>query len=220
MSFQVLDALRVLGLTWDQRLNTSAIEQAWKQMIFRIHPDKNRGQQATEQTQKLNSARDTLLYRLVDPEEKKRRESEEEALAREREKVALEARHREQMEREQREYQEFTDRVKKIKRERYTRNRRKRLPGTRAHRTSAESAEGNALILEMERFFRECFEMCQGNRLKTSEISALFVASRPMTDLESNLFKRHSKKLFKAAWPKAVYSMYQNQRCFLDVKKK
>ena len=209
MSFQVLDALRVLGLTWDQRLNTNAIEQAWKRMIVRSHPDKNRGQQATEQTQKLNSARDTLLYRLVDPEEKKRRESEEEALAREREKVALEARHREQMEREQKE-----------KREMYTRNRRKRLPGTRAHRKSAESAEGNELMVEMEKFFRERFEMCKGDRLKTSEISALFVASRPMTDLESNLFKRHSKKLFKAAWPKAVYSMYQNQRCFLDVKKK
>ena len=207
MSFQVLDALRVLGLTWDQRLNTSAIEQAWKQMIFRIHPDKNRGQQATEQTQKLNSARDTLLYCLVDPEEKKRRESEEEALAREREKVALEARHREQMEREQKE-----------KREMYTRNRRKRLPGTRAHRKSAESAEGNELMVEMEKFFRERFEMCKGDRLKTSEISALFVVSRHMTDLESNLFKRHSKKLFKTAWPKAVYSMYKNQRCFLDVK--
>ena len=207
MSFQVLDALRVLGLTWDQRLNTNAIEQAWKRMIVRSHPDKNRGQQATEQTQKLNSARDTLLYRLVDPEEKKRRESEEEALAREREKVALEARHREQMEREQKE-----------KREMYTRNRRKRLPGTRAHRKSAESAEGNELMVEMEKFFRERFEMCKGDRLKTSEISALFVASRPMTDLESNLFKRHSKKLFKTAWPKAVYSMYKNQRCFLDVK--
>ena len=207
MSFQVLDALRVLGLTWDQRLNTNAIEQAWKRMIVRSHPDKNRGQQATEQTQKLNSARDTLLYRLVDPEEKKRRESEEEALAREREKVALEARHREQMEREQKE-----------KREMYTRNRRKRLPGTRAHRKSAESAEGNELMVEMEKFFRERFEMCKGDRLKTSEISALFVVSRHMTDLESNLFKRHSKKLFKAAWPKAVYSMYQNQRCFLDVK--
>ena len=207
MSFQVLDALRVLGLTWDQRLNTNAIEQAWKRMIVRSHPDKNRGQQATEQTQKLNSARDTLLYRLVDPEEKKRRESEEEALAREREKVALEARHREQMEREQKE-----------KREMYTRNRRKRLPGTRAHRKSAESAEGNELMVEMEKFFRERFEMCKGDRLKTSEISALFVVSRHMTDLESNLFKRHSKKLFKTAWPKAVYSMYKNQRCFLDVK--
>ena len=207
MSFQVLDALRVLGLTWDQRLNTNAIEQAWKRMIVRSHPDKNRGQQATEQTQKLNSARDTLLYRLVDPEEKKRRESEEEALAREREKVALEARHREQMEREQKE-----------KREMYTRNRRKRLPGTRAHRKSAESAEGNELMVEMEKFFRERFEMCKGDRLKTSEISALFVVSRHMTDLESNLFKRHSKKIFKAAWPKAVYSMYKNQRCFLDVK--
>ena len=220
MSFQIQEALRVLRLTWDERLCRHAIERAWKKMIVKIHPDKNHGKEATEQTQKLNEAKNILLQRFMDPAEKRRRESEEETRAREKEKAAFEAKCREEMEQYQREFQEFCERVKKIRRERYARNRKKRPPGTRAHRKTAESIEGNTLLGEMERFFQERFQMCLGGKLGVSEISAMFMASRPMTDLESNLFKRHSKRIFKIVWPKAAYSMFNNRRCFLDVSAK
>ena len=60
MSFQIQQALQVLGLTWDERLCRHAIERAWKKMIVKIHPDKNHGKEATEQTQKLNEAKNFL----------------------------------------------------------------------------------------------------------------------------------------------------------------
>ena len=136
------EAIVVLGLTWAESWNESKIKLYWKQMVKRTHPDKNisGNTTATHKTQQLNEAKDTLMSRLTNHDEKKIREAEEERLAREKE--LIEAKAKQNAERETR-------------RERFTKNRRKRLPFTRVHRKSEDNKEGNEFISEMLLFFKE-----------------------------------------------------------------
>jgi hypothetical protein len=102
--------------------------------------------------------------------------------------------------------------------ERQIRNRKKRLPTSRVHKKICEYQDGKDLVEEIQKFFRDKFTDAANNVLLVSEILDLFVESRDSTSvLETNLFKRHAKKLFLAAWPKSAYSSSKNKRCFRHV---
>ena len=63
-----------------------------------------------------------------------------------------------------------------------------------------------------------------GNRILVQDVLDLFVSSRDTTtDLETNLFKYHRKRLFLATWPEANYCFFKGtgKRCFghVDIKK-
>jgi DnaJ-class molecular chaperone len=64
---QWLEAMTLLGLTCSDCQQESAINKAWKQKVRRSHPDKNHvfSMQATQQTQRLNQAREVLLGKLA-----------------------------------------------------------------------------------------------------------------------------------------------------------
>ena len=58
---QILEALTLLGLHWNDRENKDAIRAAWKRKIYAVHPDKNDSNDATKKAQALNEAKETLL---------------------------------------------------------------------------------------------------------------------------------------------------------------
>jgi hypothetical protein len=111
----------------------------------------------------------------------------------------------------------------KAKREKYNETRRKknnkprrkREPGTPAHVSSTKIKEVQAMVQEMNTFFKDKFVSKQGNRILVQDILNLFVSSRDTTtDYEKNLFKRHAKKLFLAVWSEARYSVLKTKyRC-------
>ena len=230
MSVNWLDAVIILGLTFDESMDPAAIRSAWKQRIRKAHPDKSqgRGTDATMQTQRLNEAKDVLVARAAlfstDPadEERERRRRERERQEEEERRRADEARQaREKVQREkfERECEEMYNRMKEARRERYARNRRKRAPGTRVHRKVEEYKEGKELVEEMQAFFREGFVVEPNHKLLVRAVLDLFIKSRsgPTSDLELNLYKRHSKRLFKEAWPGVVFSTLRNKRCYWNV---
>ena len=60
--------MTILGLTCLQSRDEAVIRRAWKQSVRRSHPDKQdqaQAQQATQQTQRLNQAKDVLLGMLA-----------------------------------------------------------------------------------------------------------------------------------------------------------
>jgi hypothetical protein len=215
------EARLILGLTRAECRDPTVIKLVWKQMIKGIHPDKSRRGNATLETQTLNEAKDTLLNCFLDPDEKKRREDDEEHMAREKERAETEARRRAEKERFEQECAELYQKAIDARRERYSRNRRKRLPTARVHKKIDEYKEGKELVEEMQIFFKETFESDSCSKLFVSDIIDLFIKSGGhITVLKTNLFKRHSKRLFLASWPTSVYSMYKNKRCFLHVRVK
>jgi hypothetical protein len=211
-----LEALSILGLRFTEIHDTSTILKAWKQRIRGTHPDKNhRGQEnATEATQQLNEAKDTLLDIFNDPYEKKIKEDEEERVSREKEQAEREADNAELRQK----CEDMYNKMKAHRRENYSTNRKKRLPTTRVHRKINDYLEGKALVEEMQMFFREKFMEKVNSTLLVGDILYYFIKSRDhTTDLEANLFKRHSKKLFLSAWPGSKYSSCKNKRCFRHV---
>jgi curved DNA-binding protein CbpA len=199
------EAIAVLKLTWFESWDESAIKRSWKKIVKTTHPDKHTpgSTNATLITQQLNEAKDTLIGRLTNHDDKKKREDEEERLAREKELAEIEAKHNAEMDN---------------RRERFTRNRRKRLPLTRVHRKSEDNKEGSELRSEMLKFFKENFLLSTASKIAVSEILNRFITSRyHTTKLEIDLSKRHCKRIFHAAWPTAVYYRNKDNRFFLYV---
>jgi len=106
--------------------------------------------------------------------------------------------------------------------------RKRRIPEeTRAHRTTEGYKQAKDLVKEIQKFVSsDTFVAAPGNRLFVKDLMELFIQNRlnsdsvAMTTLETHLFQRHCKRLFLAAWPTAVYWMYENKRCFLHVQAK
>ena len=215
-----LEAMLILGMNYAEIHNESRIKRVWKQKIKDIHPDKNQqGQEnATKATQKLNEARDTLLQNFINVHEKKLIDDEEERVLRERQQAEAEIKRQAEVDQLQKKYEDMYDKMKASRRERYNKNRKKRLATARVHRNINEYNEGKKLVEEMQKFFQEEFEAAANSTLMICDIMDIFIKSRENTSaLERNLFKRHSKKLFLAAWPKATYSSCKNKRCFCNV---
>ena len=229
-----LEAIAVLGLSWAESWDELRIKRSWKQMVKKTHPDKNISgyAYATFKTQQLNEARDVLISRITNNIDKKKREDEEERLAKLAEvkaKQAAEEKKRREDEEErlvklaETEAKQAAERemILKSRRERYTKIRSKRLPSARIHRKISDYSEGRDLVNEMKNFFRDNFILKASNQLEVSDIQDLFVKSRyHTTDLEINLFKRHSKRIFMETWPTSTYSRKKFKRCFLHVRAK
>ena len=223
------EAMAILDLTFTESLDEAKIKQAWKQKIKHAHPDKNNHlgrpeeteESATNATQSLNEARDVLLEPFKDSyHEKKRREDEEERVLNEKQRAEAEAKRQAEDAEIEQKCEASHAKAKAIKRENYNRNRRKRLPTSRVHTKITDYQEGKALVEEMQAFFRDRFKEPEfsDDALLVSDILDLFIKSRDSTSiLETNLFKRHAKRLFLAAWPNSSYSMCKNKRCFRNV---
>ena len=215
------EAMAILGLNFVDSLDESKIKQAWKQKVKHVHPDKSSQhsqESATQATQRLNEAKDTLLEQFHDPFEQQCREDEEERAVREKQRAEAEARKAEEDARFRKKCDDLFDRAKAIRHERQIKNRRKRLPTARAHSKSEECQEVKVLVEEMQTFFQDNFMDAAKNVLFANEILDLFVKSRDNTSiLQLNLFKRHAKKQLLAAWPNAAYSSRKGKRCFLNI---
>ena len=79
---KTVDAIAILGLSWSESLNESAILKKWRLKVAIVHPDRNISESATTKTQELNEAKDILLECLRDPLERKKQAAEEEFQAR------------------------------------------------------------------------------------------------------------------------------------------
>lgn len=231
MSFDWIEAMTILGLTYKESLDVHAIRRTWKIHIMKVHPDKNQmsGDDATRQTQRVNEAKDILIARIKEQGQDSHA-AEEERLARERkaqaeEKARQQARQAEEKARQQerqaawdQECAELQKKMKEAQRERYLKNRRKRAPEARVHRKIEDYKEGLDLINEMKRFFQDNFKNDTCNKILVNDILDLFIKSRNQTsDLEKNLFKRHSKRIFLAIWPNARCSTLKNKFCYMYV---
>jgi curved DNA-binding protein CbpA len=222
-----IEARKILGLSLYDSFDTKAIDRAWKKHLIMIHPDKNTTRDdATEQTQLLNEARDVLRDMSKNPEEEKRRAQQDEEMACAKEREAVEARRREteslqhakDAEARKAEFEALYDRVQAIRRARYSVNRKKRAPGTRVHRKMDECKEGKDLLGEMKIFFKHKFIGGESvDRVYVNDILDTFVETRKMDSLEQNLFRRHAKRLFLLEFPGAKYSFHKCRRCFSHV---
>ena len=222
-AMQILEALALLGLHWNDRENKDAIRAAWKRKICAVHPDKNDSHDATKKAQVLNEAKETLLGQSESEFDKIFRERQEEMQA----KKKMDESKKQEEETSKREHDAFLQRLdeyerkaREIKRERYNKNRKHRAPDSRAHRKIDDYPEGKNLIEEMKSFFNNNFVSKNGSpdHLFVRDIMDHFVSSRDVTsDLEKRLFQRHSKQILISIWPNAKYSKYNNKRCFLNV---
>ena len=68
-----MEAMTILGLTFNDSFDEAKIKQAWKQKVRHAHPDKNhlRQESATRAAQLLNEAKEVLLERLAQDLENK-----------------------------------------------------------------------------------------------------------------------------------------------------
>jgi curved DNA-binding protein CbpA len=215
---QWLEAMTILGLTYSQIQDETAIRQAWKQSLLLFHPDKNRQAKddATEQTQRLNEAKE-VLHKKLSEDKCDNISSMYERNLREREQVEAEAKRR-QTEEDLKECEKWAKIRAEARRECYARKRKKRAPGARVHRKIDSYQEGKALVDEMNKFFQERLVSKPWNKILVKDILNNFVTSRnAATKLETNLFKRHNKKLILAIFPDVVYSTRKSQRCFLHL---
>lgn len=212
------EAMTILGLTCDESWDEKAIKRAWKLKIRLVHPDKNlqRNQESTKLSQQLNEAKDMLLQRISECNDNEQEKADElERLARERRAHEKEMA---DLQAKTSEWEQMYAKMREVRRENYARNRRKRAPEARVHRKIGDYKEGQALIQEMTTFFQNKFVSNPWNKLLVQDVLNLFVSSRESTsDLEKNLFKRHGKRLFLAAWPKAGYCTSKSKRCFWHV---
>jgi curved DNA-binding protein CbpA len=204
------EAIRILGLSLSDRFELSAIVSAWKRKIRHTHPDKNgHTPDATENTQRLNEAKDVLVKGLHDPMEKEAAEKKREEDTRKYYKDR---------------HNKLFEEIKAQKRARYALNRKKRAPGTRVHRKSQDCAEGIQLIEAMKGFIKGKFQESTdfNDIVMVDDILTLFTDTRELsTDMEKNQFRRHARTLIQNAFPKASYTVSQNKRCyrFIDTKK-
>ena len=200
------EALTLLGLSWSDRNNTQAINRAWKRKLLSVHPDKSTSNNANEQTQQLNRAKDVLLEQSEDMFDKLKRQAEEERAAYEKEKAAFEQK-----------CNEMHEKARQARRERYAEKRKKRAEGSRVHRKVEDYPEGKALIEEMKTLFKNRF-VSKIEHVSMADMMDLFVKSRDSTsDLEKHLFHRHARRLFAAAWPDARYTKHFNKWTFYGV---
>ena len=219
----LFEAMDVLGLSFSELSDESAIRRMWKLRIKKAHPDKNQGEDTTELTQRLNEAKDMLLDRVATSTEYTSHYDRAKTAAAEAQRQAEKERAAEgQRQAEKDRFEEECDalykKMREVRRERYAKNRKKRAPGSRIHRKIDAHEEGRVFVEEMQHFFRDRFTSEPHNKLLVCDILDLFVKSRGATsELELNLFKRHSKKQFLASWPDSGYSTLKNKRCFLHV---
>jgi curved DNA-binding protein CbpA len=228
MSLNWIEAMTILGLTFKESLDIHAIRRAWKIHIMKVHPDKNQlsGDDATRQTQRINEAKDTLIARIKEQGQDSYA-AEEERLARER-KVQAEDKARQQAKDKARQQERqaawdqecaaLQKRMKEAQKERYLKNRRKRAPEARVHRKIEDYKEGLDLVKEMKIFFQDNFMNDTCTKILVNDILDLFIKSRSQTsELEKNLFKRHSKRIFMAVWSNARCSTLKNKFCYMYV---
>jgi hypothetical protein len=182
---------------------------------------------AAQRSENLSMHHQCFLENAQADAEKERVAREEEAQAAAEEEIvarAEEARYAERVQREKREQAELDARNKNDHAERpenSPKKRGKRAPEDRIHLNIGDYKEGRDLVKEMKTIFQERLVYTTGNKLLVSDVLDLFVKSRDHTsDLEINLFKRHSKKLLMAAWPEATYRMLNNKRCYMHVRVK
>ena len=167
-----------------------------------------------------------FLEAQADAEKERVAREEEAQAAAEEEHVARveEARYAKRVQRGNREQAELDARNQNVHEERpenSPKKRGKRAPEDRAHRKTEDRGEYKEMVQEMKTFFEECFTSCRHTTVLVSDVLDLFIKSRDHTsDLEINLFKRHSKKLLMAAWPEATYRMLNNKRCYMHVQVK
>ena len=78
-----LEAIAILRLSQAESWDELTIKQSWKQMVKKTHPDKHisGNANATFKTQQLNEAKDILISRMTNNYDKRRREDDEERLA-------------------------------------------------------------------------------------------------------------------------------------------
>ena len=70
----------------------------------------------------------------------------------------------------------------------------------------------------MRQYLVATYQRADGCRVMTDEILEGFKKYRPhTTQLESNLFQRHSKKLFAETIQGSKYGKYKDKRCFVNV---
>jgi hypothetical protein len=217
-------ALAVLGFSRYSVLDAEIIKKAWKARIAKVHPDKNSSPGALKSSQMLNEAKDVLMGTLdVLFESKQMQAEEEERLAKQKEK---EDAHQAFLRKFEQDCDAHWEKVRAFKRANYARNRKPRAAGSRIHKKIEDYQEGKALINRIKDFFAKCFEEKSGAHTLCSELLDCFVKSNVEEDkekdkatatLEQRLFVRHAKRLFLAQWPRAKYTLYKNQRCYLNV---
>jgi hypothetical protein len=233
-------ALAILGFSRGSVLDESIIRKAWKIRIARVHPDKSSDPRALQSSQAINEAKDVLLgvvsgvfgkvSKEWDEEEqerlaKKRDRDEHERLAEQRKKDQEEA-HQASLRKFEEDYDAHWNRVKAMRRANHARNRKPRAPGSRIHKKIEDYDEGKALINRIKNLVVTCFEEKTGARVLCSELLEVFTQSnmegteekdKANATLEQRLFVRHAKRLFMEQWPNAKYTLYKNQRCYLNV---
>jgi curved DNA-binding protein CbpA len=208
------------GMIMTQRLNEA------RDILLASMEDEYAKKQREDEEERIASARDEAKRQqaahyayikrkhaerdeYIKAKQAKRREEEEEARRQQ-------AKRKEEEEEARRQQAQREEAIRKQKEAECKSKKPVRL--VRLHRKADQYPQGKELIEEMQKFFKNSFTSFSNNKLFVTEILELFIKSRDQTtDLEKNLFKRHSKKLFLSAWPSAVYFMYKNQRCFLNV---
>ena len=218
----IVEAYTTLGISFMVTLTPAIVNAAWKAKLRTVHPDKNQGSAAsTALTQKYNNARDTLLRYLQKPEDVKTKramdeEYERRALEKDKELAAAKAAAAAaaaaaKAAADAAKAKAATDGVKK---------RRQREPGSRVHRRLGSHEDGKSFLDAVRQYFLETYRHAAspGCRVLVSDVLAGFIKYRPSTTpLESNLFQRHSKRMFIEAVPGISYSKYKDKRCFVKV---
>jgi curved DNA-binding protein CbpA len=184
---------KVLGIQ-TATLTAAVINDAWKIKMKQAHPDKNQGTAAaTAATQLYNAARNALLDRL---EGSTRAERQAEKQAREDEEERKAA---------------GSGSVNKA--------------GRRVHRSIGSHPAGRQLVEEMRQHFSAMYHFTDSSKCRVSsrDIMDGFIKSRaslPPTKLETNMFKRHYKRLFAEVIQGVAYAKYKDRRCFTHVAKR
>lgn len=219
-------ALALLGFSRFSVLNEDIIKKAWKIRIAKVHPDKNSDPGALKSSQMLNEAKDVLMGTMDVQVDAKRMEAEE------KERLDKQMRKNREDERQaflrkfEQDCDAYWEKVKAIKRANYAKNRKPRAPGSRIHKKIEDYDEGKALVGRIKDVFAKCFEERPGAHVLCNELLSFFLKSnvegseekdKATATLEQRLFVRHGKKLFLAQWPNAKYTLYKNQRCYLNV---
>jgi hypothetical protein len=91
MAMTIAEALQLLGITMNDLNNLPNVLKAYKKMMLKHHPDKNRSQNATEYAKRLNEARDILVAEANHIEESKRMAAENKKRAQEAEEARKKA---------------------------------------------------------------------------------------------------------------------------------
>ena len=217
--------MAILGLDESDMYDESMIKRMWKQHVRKTHPDKNDNKEAaTRKTQRLNQAKDICLNHA---ENLKRHHREKFEQGTGKTKTAHDKGRQDTGKKQHTEKEENKDKTgdsNKTKEQQQSKPqfefKKMNASGSRrVHRKVDAHKQGKALVAEIETFFKDNFVAEEGKKIPTADILKMFIDSRGVsTDLEINLFKRHSKRLFLAVWPEARYSTcMKNMRCFMNI---